>query len=201
MLNKLHIQLLIAAALFPAAAGARIVVSSQNGFDTLGADILRELETGVGNVEVQINPGNYYFAEDHILLRGINFPNSSVVIAGRDAVVMSKGVDYHSGDLFEGRLCYDAAYLYQDGTAISAWSRTYTAESTVEVVCRADKLCRIKADFEDVTDGRDAYIRLTRWYSSSVYPIKEIKDGYIYYVAADLAEGYGGDWNVNDDNN
>ncbi|MBR3075285.1 MAG: right-handed parallel beta-helix repeat-containing protein [Bacteroidales bacterium] len=202
MSNRVHYLLSLAAAvLLPAVAGAKIVVSSQAEFDYIGASIICELEAGVREVEVQINPGTYYFSEDHIAFRGVVFPDASVSISGRDAVIIAAGPDYKPGDLIRGSMNYDVAFLSPEGTLVPAWSRTYTAEEKAELVSRADKLFRIKADFADVPDARDAYIRITHWYTSSVYRIKEIKDGYIYFVAHDLSGGYGGDWNVNDDSN
>ncbi len=202
MLNRiLFFAFLAVAVLLPVAAGATIVVSSQAEFDSIGPDVLRELEAGVRDVEVHINPGTYYFSEGHITFRGVVFPDASVSIKGEDAVIISEGPDYKQGDLFEGRMDYDSAYLSPKGAMVSAWSRTYTAEQKAELVSRPDKLFRLKADFADIAEACDAYIRLTHWYTSSVYRIKEIKDGYIYFVAHDLAGGYGGDWNVNDDYN
>ena len=86
---------------------------------------------------------------------------------------------------------------------IMLWSDVKFADGLIEVIDEKEGKCRLKSKERLSADMRftHAYILIPHWFKSSIYGIDKIKDGYIYFTATDLEDGYNQGYNVNDDYN
>ena len=73
----------------------------------------------------------------------------------------------------------------------------------MEITDFENKQCRLKCKESHFLNGdcNRAYILIPHWFKSSIYKIKKIEKGYIYFTAPDLAISYNKGYNVNDDYN
>ena len=180
-----------------------IMIRDQYDFDNLQNILNESVSSDNKSIIVDIAPGKYLFADEHLTLNDLYAPNVSITIRGdNDVYLQPNGKAYSSGDLFEGNF-----YIYDswmsDDLDVPNWSHIRYADGIVEVNDVDKKLCRIKTkkDLEILENSHDSYILIPCWFRSWIYKISKIEDGYIYFVADNLKVSYKNGYNVNDDFN
>lgn len=185
-----------------AKAAEVILITSQNDFEQVGAKLNASLKRGETDIRIVMARGTYYYQNNHIDLAGKEYPNANVCISGNGVVCIAKGERYLSGSAFKGQFSYEKTYLDDKLREVSVWTPLYQTKELVEVVSSTSKLCRIRnlAGATAVSPA-GSYIQITSWYQSFVYKIERLDKDYIYFTATNLAKGFQGGWNVNNDYN
>lgn len=172
----------------PRISGSEYVlrISTQAGFDKIDVK-LRSLIGKYRNIVVQINPGVYYYKNKHLYLGGINNSELTLRIEGDKTILVAKGNDYtRRTDRYPGDVNFSNCFLTDQLDYLDLNGDYSQALSQIEIVNENSKLCRLKVNLPDV-DATGAYIQLNEWYMIKSYPITEIKGGYLYFTATDLA--------------
>ena len=180
-----------------------IQVHSQQDFDKLGTAISEQLSKGEKDIVVDFTKGNYYYKHQHLYFADKLWPETSITIRGNGATIISAGRDITKGATLSNYNEY-AGFIDNAGNDYQNYSGMFQADTLVEIFDMSSKRCRIHCSQVEGLRGVDcshAYIRLTSWFTSFLYPIDKIEDGYVYFVADNLASGYTayGNYNVNYD--
>ena len=159
-------------------AASEIKVSDQIGFDTLGETLVREINRGEKNITVDIMPGHYFFHDNHIALGGIKKPDVSITIVGHNAIVSGAGS--------RGEFSLDAGYVdVKNRAAVSSVPNMKEALGLAEIVDKENGVWRMKVDEKPVKAKKisETYILITQWFLAKYYPVREIADGYVFFIA------------------
>ena len=182
-----------------------ISIRTQEQFDILNKRITEEINRGGKNIVVKIYPGTYFFNDGHI--RRINEKSDvSISIEGNNSVLIAKGKNYHDGDDCPSGLSVLSTLVDVNTLSpYSSWEALRFSDKLVEVVNEKSKLCRLHhSELPDYSeeDCASVYIHITEWYQSFLYRVKYIKNGWVYFVAGNLAKSVisnKGEYNLNDD--
>ena len=178
---RMLLSLVVSLVIFSEGQAKTIQVSSQTDFDKLSTSIVTLIKAGDDSITVNLAPGYYYYKNKHILLQGINRPHLSIRFTGRNAVVMGQGGKVNNFSRYE--------YLYLDGqNLVDSWTEFYQAKDTIEIVDAKKHLCRIKHEgLADQKEVRNKQIQVTLWFKSAMFPITEVKNGFVYFNAGEYA--------------
>ena len=182
----------------------KIVIRNQEDFNSLNQQILSALEGDGKQIVINIKPGTYYYNNDQIKLEDKNFPEKTIIINGKGAIILSSGKQYKKGDKFGQVFSDNHAFVSEDYYLIPIWSGVKLAKGQIEVLDEKTKLCRLYyGSINDLKeeDSRHSRIYILHWFQKSRYSIKKIENGYVYFTAVDLKKNIGEGWNVNDDYN
>lgn len=157
-------------------AAAEIRISSQEEFNQLDQIIKRELSRGEKNINIHISPGHYFFHENHVYLLGIKKKDAAISIVGDRAVLTGSGE--------RGVFDLNAGYVdTRNQTALPAYNELKNALDVVEFLDKKTGLCRMKVNEKPVKKGKvnNMYILITQAYLGEYYPVKEIRDEFVYF--------------------
>ena len=172
-----------------------IRISTQGDFDSMGQNLIGKILSGEKDISVQILPGVYAFRENHLDLSQVNEPDVSITISGDGATIRAEGGIPQALDPKIG-------YISLSGGNVDPWGPFYSLRRQVDILSKDTKECRIRWDETDFVPDKGTcprYVRITRWYLSSVYKVTRMDDKYLYFIADDLDKSFYLGWNVNDD--
>lgn len=169
-----------------------INVTSQDDFNSLNERINQLLSNSEKvDINVVFSQGVYTFYEDHLNLKDIEEPFSSLHFEGNGSIIMAEGEDYYNGDVFEDDATPAESFITTDGLDLNTWSKVLrTSNNLVEVVDEGSNLCRLNAsDLGHLKDKNEnecrwMYIWIPQWYYSSSYKVIKIESGYIYFKSS-----------------
>lgn len=182
-----------------------ITIRTQEQFDGINKRISEVIKAGGKNIVVKIYPGTYFFNDGHI--RRSNEKNDvSISIEGDNAVLIAQGADFREGEQCpKGLSVYSTLVDVNTLTPYSSWDTLRFSDKLIEVVDEKAKLCRLhNNDLKDCSKEVCAgvYIHITSWYQAFRYKVEYIKNGWVYFVADNLAKSSisnKGEINLNDD--
>lgn len=179
-----------------------INVRGQKEFDELGNTIYSLLSRGCKDINIIIAPGTFYYKNDHIDLSGKNYPETSIRIKGRGAILVARGTSCGASSNYNETFIPNHTLINERNDVIDIWSPFYQTSELIEVVSSASKLCRVKniSNASGISYA-GSFIQITSWFQSFVYQIDRIEGEYIYFTADNLDKGYQKGWNVNNDYN
>lgn len=180
-----------------------IRVNSQEDFDKVTKSIDRGIQDGYSTIRVVFAKQVYYYKDAQINIGNKNCPDISLEIIGNNAIFRPVGTlmpqkgakaAYKNG----------CSYLDVDGNDIYNYSKTYQADTLIEVLDDKAKTCRLYNEELKGMEGVDctnAKIEITTWYTRLTCNVQKFQDGYVYFVADKLEPGMGryGNYNVNYD--
>lgn len=167
-----------------------IIIHNQNEFDRIQERIIETVSAGRKDITVRIGPGSFFFRDNHLRLCGLDWQEVSLHLEGVDCILTGSGPVYHSGEPFGESFSGWETLLDDDGVMMDWFGKSRKCLLPVEVVGESEGLCRIKTDGlhdRKEEDCLSTFIKLTEWYRSSIYPVQEIRNGYIYFKADDLS--------------
>ena len=180
-----------------------INVSTQKDFESIRDIILTHIMSGEKNIIVEFSKGKYYYSHKHIYLAYKHFPDVSISFKGRGATIISAGKNLlRNGAAVE--YIEGAGFVDEQNADFHNYSCMFQSDQMVQILDENTKLCRIHCpDLEDadIIDCTNARIRITSWYTGYLYDVSRISNGYVYFIADNLAKGYTqyGNYNVNYD--
>jgi len=145
-----------------------IRVRNQKDFDEMNESIIAAVEAGEKNIRVKIKQGVYQFRENHLELVKFHYPDVSISLEGKNAVVTSDA-DFSSSS-------------YND----SPWQVVSFADGLIEVVDKEQKLCFLP--FLNTIDETEEYpkIQVTQWFRAPIYDVTKIDKNGVYFIAPEL---------------
>lgn len=169
-----------------------ISVSTQVEFERLNTNVHKNLKEGFEDIQVKFSPGVFYYNEEHIRLTAFENTSLSISFVGNNTTLIANGKYFYPSHKSSLGLsytgsddCFGKTYLSNKNELIDIDGEVMMSSSLVEVVDKEKKLCRILTHYNGpLTTGMR--ILITEWYKSSVYPVKAIKDNYVYFTADDL---------------
>ena len=182
-----------------------IRIGNQEQFDLLNKTIHECIADGITSITIRVSSGNYYFKERHLDLSDIKGPELTLKMVGEKTVLIPIGREVSTEETIKGYNYASSVVDIKSGVLVDMWTDLQYADSDVEIVDVAEKVCRLKSNgikSRMVEKCKDAYIMITAWCRTYYYHIIRIENSYIYFTADSLApsrinkNGY----NVNDDN-
>ena len=159
-----------------------IRVQNQEQFESINDRISEGIAKGYTNIRIKISKGTYSFYEDHIQRKDEHYPNVSISIQGKNAVITS--------------YCSSANL----GMCESEWTELTQTDELIEVVDFGKKLCKIPFKNTLSTDKRKRFtkVQVTQWFLAPIYDVCDIDETGVYFIAQNLKEVKNG-YNVNYD--
>ncbi|MBR1468188.1 MAG: right-handed parallel beta-helix repeat-containing protein [Bacteroidaceae bacterium] len=182
----------IMACVFCADAYSRqvIEVMSQSRFDSLSYIIGRQLEAGERDVCIRLAAKRFKFSENHIVLKDVAYPKSSVTVSGEEGtVIYSEGMGYTRGDKYAYAFNHQNTFLDENLQELPIWSESMIARDTIRVIDRSFGKCFIPYRGLEPQSGklcRYTYVSVTMWFTSSIYKVSEITDEGVCFECTDL---------------
>ena len=178
-------------------------VESQKDFDGIKTVLIERIAKGDKNIVVDFAKGRYYYKTQHICFADKYHPDVSIRFKGNGATIISSGKDLLKGAPAV-KYVDGAGYIDAEGRDFQNYSCMFQSDSLVDILDEKLKQCRIHcSELEGIgnIDCTNAFIRLTSWFTSFLYHVSKIEDGYVYFTADNLAPGYAqyGNYNVNYD--
>lgn len=179
---------------------AILVISSQADFDRLQDNLIRLLGVPGRKVTVRIKRGVYYYSNRQIDLDGQDAQGISLSFKGDNAILISRGKRYLAGQKTSSIFSTGFPFIDDRFRFVPIWSEMEQMKNEVELINPDSKLCRVYSTsvLKVSETPQNAYIRITEWYKSAVYPIERISNGYIYFTATDLKR-IKNSYNINSD--
>lgn len=193
--------------LLPAALGQEktISVADQKGFDRIQADIVAAATQGVKDIKVDLKEGEYVFRENHIVLSNRAWPELSISLEGNGSIIRPEGSDYRNGGSYAGGFDRCHSFMTPEGEDVELFEHFKYSDSKVSLVRKLPEgsLCRIAVSgYGNMDEKRCAntFIQISQTWQSNFFPVKEIRDGYAYFVVKDLTVNESKkDYYINDD--
>ena len=183
----------------------KIIIKNQFQFDEINKQIKASIDEGRKNIIVEIEKGVYYYQENHIYLKDA-FPDVSITIKGKNAVLIAAGNNYRQRDEYKNEFNHATTFVdVQQLQAFDSWSDAIYADSLIEVVDEVNRLCRIPYSVFQPANNEDfsnVYVSITQWYQNKTYKVTNINRRGIYFIADDLKyiKQFGREgWSVNYD--
>ena len=163
-----------------------IRVRDQVAFDSLQTSVDRAVENGMKKINVKISKGTYYFAENHLDIRGVDNPELEITVEANKSVFVPKGATY--------RMVYGSAPYESEFAENLSFADTELLEDVEmrSAVCQAasqvgryGNMYRMKVREGDVPDtlAKDMYLVLSQWYASGVHKVEKIEGGWLYFTS------------------
>ena len=185
----------------PSTTGEIINIKSQADFLKITQLIKSKVNKGAKNISIVFAKGRYEYQNNHIYLTGNQYKNVSIRLYGNNSEIVSAGESFTWNPTRNKYFNKSYEYIDEQGNDFDIWSRMYQSDKLIEVVNAKEKLCRIHCNDLGLPSSnrcQNVEILITIWYRSTVYKVKKIEKGYVYFVASDLSK-YNGDYNVNQD--
>ena len=152
-------------------------VTGQQDFDRLDERIDSVLTAGEREVEVQFEPGTYFFREGHLALSGIQAPDVSLRLSGEGAVLVGasdgQGPAFEKGFVdLEGRKAFDALAPVRK---VGFWPVRVPFRKGLYIL-----RCKGEADVSEA-DAAGMKIILSQWFVGAVYDVVKISRGWVYF--------------------
>ena len=176
-----------------------ITINTQESFSKIPSYVAQAAIEGYSNIEVVVQKGNYFFSEGSFTFKDFNYPAVNVRIIGQNVIIKPRGKDYWNGDVFSDSISPDIVFIANDNTILDLYSEMNQTQELIEVLNDKDGLCRIKINEKKEQSHDGIYITIPQWYKAHTYKVKEIKEGYLYFVAGDLVKDIWGRYSVNYD--
>ena len=170
-------------------AGNTITVRDQRSFDGIQQSVFDAVAKGNKDITVRIEPGVYRFKQNHIRLCGLDWADVSLSFIGDRCIILSDGPDYKQGDRLDETFTGTETFLDEDYRILDWFGDCFHCSLPISVVDPEEGLCRVKVSGLKNAGEKEcanAYVKLTEWYKSGLYKVKEIRKGYLYFVAHDL---------------
>lgn len=162
-----------------------IYVNNQSDLSNVNTSVRNAIKSGKKNIEVQFAPGVFYYDRLALYLYKISDKNVSISIRGNQTVLVSAGNDYLNGR-FVSSFDRNSLYLDKERNVINHISDVRYALTKVEVIDASSKECRVKIG-GDIRHTPGLCVQLSEWFHCPVYEVTKIKDGYVHFIAYDLA--------------
>lgn len=147
-----------------------INVNNQDQFDKINDDITRAIAHGKKNINVKVGKGVYHFRENHVMRMHERYPDVSITISGRKAVVTSDAYDTVGEDKFP-------------------WDELVQADALIQLVNESQRLFFIpyKNDIPAANYHQYTKVQVTQWYNSLCYDVHHLDSNGIYFTAPRLS--------------
>lgn len=194
---------LLSATVLACNSSATLKIESQKEFDNLAETLRKHIKEGDKNVVIVFAKKHYYYKNNHINLDDLRYPDVTIKFKGNGASFISAGKNLiNDGSIVKFK--EGAGFIDALGNDYQNYSTIYQSDNLVEIIDETTKLCRIHCSdlkLNQTTDCTNIYIRLTSWYTSFLYHVNKISDGYVYFTADKLTRGLAhyGNYNVNYD--
>lgn len=170
---------------------ANLVVNNQYDFDRISSNVNSAIKSGKRNITIDIKPGEYAFKNRHLLLKP-DCTGVTVNIVGRGAKL------YGCGENVSKSFDYNSSHI-KDATPVDLWGAVMQMSELISVVDADAKLCKAKMPAGCVAEAGDL-VQVSQWYETSVYEVKKVSGGYLYFIADDLRRIKSAqEWSVNYD--
>ena len=170
-----------------------IEISSQSRFDSLTSIITHQLEKGEKDIYIQLAPQRFKFSENHLHLKDLSYPKSSVTISGKEGtVIFSDGMGYSKGDAYRYGFNHQNTFLDDQLQELPIWSESMIANDTIRIVDLSAKKCFIPYRGLEPQAGKlchYTFVLVTMWFTSSIYKVSEITDDGVFFECTDLNDG------------
>ncbi len=162
-----------------------IDVTSDEVFRILNSSILDAIGRGEKNVVIRFKPGVYHFHQNHIDLRKLFIPETSITIEGNGARIIPCGKEYREAERcgvvcwseYSGNFSTESVFISDKGEIVDVWTPIR------QTFCIDEIDDNHEAKVQTVFNGRifdNSCVRIPHWYYSASYPVKRIfKDGAI----------------------
>lgn len=185
-------------------ASSTVTVDTQELFDSIPQLVRQQLEQGEKDVNIHLAGKTFHFAENHIQLKGLQYPKANVSISGEDGtVIVSRGMWYTNGGTYKLTFKHQHAFIDGDFREVSLWGNMHTATDTINVVDAERKVCFIpykglKSQSAELCNY--TYVLVTTWYTSEIYKVREITADGVYFICSNLrVNAFPVSYNVNVD--
>ena len=151
-------------------------ITSQSAFDRLDERIDSVMATGAREVDVRFEPGTYFFQEGHLSLSGIEAPETTLRLIGDDTVLV--GAD--DGEPYR----FEKGYVDLSARSPVDVRQPVRRARGWPVKCLFRRgIYKIRCDEPDVSRERAEGMKviLSQWYVGAVYPVVEIRSGFLYF--------------------
>ena len=181
-----------------------IRIGNQEQFDQLNKTIHECVADGISSITIRVSTGCYYFKERHLDLSDIIAPGLTLKMIGKKAVLIPFGKEVSTEETIKGYNYSSSVVDIKSGASVNMWSGLKYADSEVEIIDTAQKVCRLKSSgikSRTKEECKDAYIMITAWCRTYYYHITKIEDSYIYFIADnfEISRVNKNGYNVNDD--
>ncbi|MBP5690288.1 MAG: right-handed parallel beta-helix repeat-containing protein [Bacteroidales bacterium] len=191
------------------ANGTVISINDQASFDRMETTLKEALKGPDAVIEIRIGGGTYYFGEEHISLKGYQYPDKTIRISGSGTRIVAKGRNFKVTGRKKNRFAvaeetFDWNNMYLDSKfrpvqfAPDGFKR---AATEVSVLDSGTKLCKLSLNEElNPSVAGSGYIAITQWYRCGVYRIVKVEGKDVFFVADDLkvsSYSYSVNWDWN----
>ena len=152
-------------------------VTGQQDFDRLDERVDSVLAAGEREVDVQFEPGTYFFREGHLSLSGVQLPSTVLRLSGEGAVLV--GADDGHGPVFEngfvdlaGRKAVDALAPVRKA---GFWPVRIPFKKGLYIL-----RCKGESNVSEA-DAAGMKIILSQWFIGAVYDVVKISRGWLYF--------------------
>lgn len=190
--QTIQASLLVAMLMLPIRmfASYTVTIDSQDRFDSIPQLIKCQLEQGEKNVNILLAGKTFYFQDNHILFKDMQYPKANIRISGEaGTMIISKGIRYSNGGTYRFDFYHQNTFLDEDLNEVSLWGNMRSAMDTIKVVDAKNKICFIpyKGLKQQPTNLCNyTYVLVTMWFSSGIYKVTEITNKGVYFVCNDL---------------
>lgn len=151
-------------------------VTGQQDFDRLDERIDSALKAGEREVEVRFAPGTYFFREGHLSLSGLQAPDAVLRLNGDGAILVGADDD--------GIYRFEKGYVDLSAPcSVDVRQPVYRAKGWPVKCLFRPGVYKIRCDEADLSreDAEGVRVILSQWYVGAVYPVVEIRNGFLYF--------------------
>lgn len=185
------VAVLLAASLFlclPTMADT-IRVNTRNDLNSLANTITNAVLDGEKEIDVVFAPGTFTYRDNLLNLSNKQWRGVRLRLIGNGATLMAEGPDIANHSTYDHPFHPACTYATATGQILSPWGNMLQTDRLIEVVDAEQKLCRLhcgEALEMPAPDCRNTWINISQWYTSSVYNVERINDGWVYFTADNL---------------
>jgi hypothetical protein len=158
------------------AASILLQVVSQSDFDALPLRLEECLTAGTDSVRVEFAPGLYYYGEEHLRLEGLRRPALSLSLEGEGACLVARdpGTGYSPENGYMDTVTREPVYVRAPAKRAKFWPlRVLFRKRVFKIPCNEPDRS------PEMVKGWN--IVLSQWYKGAVYPVLEIRNGWLYF--------------------
>lgn len=181
---------------------ATITVSNQRDLYSIRPRIDQRLKEGFNDITVRFQPGTYYYRNEQVNLTGKQYEGIALHFEGNGAVLIGEGRRYDTPGESSTTFSRYNGYITKDGDYLSVWGPVLESDCLAEVVDEESRLCRVHYGLlSDMNEDqcKSSHITLTESFDGKVFGIRRIEDGWVYFVASNLAKLTKDLYNINHD--
>ena len=155
---------------------ALLPVGNQTEFDALPERLDSALEAGATDIKVRFSPGTYFYGENHLSLTSRQYAPCSISLSGTKTYLVARDT--------EDGYSIDKGYIDLSSVRpIDIREPVRKARTWPLKVLFRKHVYRIKCREADRSpeEVRDWNIILSQWFKGAVYPVLEIRRGWLYF--------------------